>query len=137
MILCRVSFYFESISLDENWRKYPYPYFPQKNACFRGEGVDHLKRRNFRVCLQMTWILGFWRKSQNIMRVSQKCKLTATFSAGERFDNLFWKNKVDGTQKFVLTWKLALKVEKPTIDKIVKISNVQVDSNTKYISKII
>jgi len=38
------------------------------------------------------------------------------FLAGERLNSVFWKNRVDGTQKFVQTWKLALKVVKPTIE---------------------
>ena len=37
------------------------------------------------------------------MCVSEKCKLTSTFLAGERFDSVFWKNKVDGTQNLTYT----------------------------------
>ena len=60
------------------------------------------------------WVL--WKISQNVAYVCEMCKLMLTFLAGKRFDNVFWKNKVDGTQKFGQTWKLALKLEKPTIE---------------------
>ena len=38
------------------------------------------------------------------------------FLAGERCDSVFWKNKVNGTQKLRQTPKLALEVAKPTIE---------------------
>ena len=37
-------------------------------------------------------------KSQNVMDVSEKCVVTTSNVARERFDSVFWKNKVDGTQ---------------------------------------
>ena len=63
-----------------------------------------------------TQICGFLKKSQNPAYIYEKCKLMGAFLAGERFNNVFWKNRVDGTQKLVQTWKLALKVVKPTIE---------------------
>ena len=58
--------------------------------------------------------MGFGEKSQNIMGVSEKCKLTSTFLAGERFDSVFWKNKVDGTQNLTYNGKMMPKVLGPT-----------------------
>ena len=60
--------------------------------------------------------VGFLEKLQNLAYIREKCKLIAAFLAGERFDSVFWKNKVNGTQKLRQTWKLALKVAKPTIE---------------------
>ena len=34
-----------------------------------------------------------------------KFKLTTTFLAGEKFDSLFWKNKVDSTQNLTYKWE--------------------------------
>ena len=65
------------------------------------------------------WQHGFWsfgEKSQNIMCGSEKYKLTGSNSGEERFDSVFWKNKVDGTQNFDISWKSALEVTKPTIE---------------------
>ena len=58
----------------------------------------------------------FLEKSQNIVYICEKCKLMGAFLGGERFDIVFWKNKVDGTQKLGQTRKLPLKVVKPTIE---------------------
>ena len=60
--------------------------------------------------------VGFLKKSQNPAYICEKCKLMGAFLAGERLNSVFWKNRVDGIQKFVQTWKLALKVVKPTIE---------------------
>ena len=57
------------------------------------------------------------------MGVSEKCVVMLTNLAGESFDSVFWKNRVDGTQKFVQTWKLALKVVKPTIENLKNLEN--------------
>ena len=38
------------------------------------------------------------------------------FLGGKSFDIAFWKNKVDGTQNFDISWKSALEVAKPTIE---------------------
>ena len=52
------------------------------------------------------------------MGVSEKCKLTATFLAGENFDSVFWKNKVDGTQNLTYNEKMMPKVLGPTNEKM-------------------
>ena len=52
------------------------------------------------------------------MGVSEKCKLTATFLAGERFDSVFWKNKVGGTQNLTYDGKIMPKVLGPTNEKM-------------------
>ena len=52
------------------------------------------------------------------MGVSEKCKLTGTFLAGERFDSVFWKNKVDGTQNLIHNGKMVPKVLGPTVEKM-------------------
>ena len=61
-------------------------------------------------------LVGFMKKSENLAYICEKCKLIAAFLAGERFDSVFWKNKVNGTQKLRQTWKLALEVAKSTIE---------------------
>ena len=38
--------------------------------------------------------------------------------AGERFDSVFWKNKVDGTQNLTHNGKLMAKVVGPTSEKM-------------------
>ena len=43
--------------------------------------------------------VGFLEKSENLAYICEKCKLIAAFLAGERSDSVFWKNKVNGTQK--------------------------------------
>ena len=63
-----------------------------------------------------TKICGFSGKIRKSSVHMRKVQVNGGILAGERFDSVFWKNKVDGAQKFVLTWKLALKVEKPTIE---------------------
>ena len=40
------------------------------------------------------------------MGVSEKCVVMATYLAGERFDSVFWKNKVDGTQHLTFYGKI-------------------------------
>ena len=52
------------------------------------------------------------------MGVSEKCKLTSTFLAGKRFDSVFWKNKVDGTQNLTYNGKMMPKVLGPTNEKM-------------------
>ena len=52
------------------------------------------------------------------MGISENCKLTATNLAGERFDTVFWKNKVDGTQNLTYNVKMMPKVLGPTIEKM-------------------
>ena len=61
-------------------------------------------------------ICGFSGKSQNRGYVYEKCILTGTFLGGKSFDIVVWKNKVDGTQNFDISWKSALEVAKPTIE---------------------
>ena len=70
-----------------------------------------------------TQICVFWKKSLNLAYICEKCKLMGAFWDGERFNSVFWKNRVDGTQKFVQTWKLALKVVKPTIENLKNLEN--------------
>ena len=50
------------------------------------------------------------------MGLLEKCILTGTFLVGKSFDIVVWKNKVDGTQNFDITWKSAWEVAKPTIE---------------------
>ena len=38
------------------------------------------------------------------------------FLGGKSFDTVVWKNKVNGTQNFDISWKSALEVTKPTIE---------------------
>ena len=52
------------------------------------------------------------------MGISENCELTATNLAGERFDSIFWKNKVDGTQNLTYNGKMMPKVLGPTIEKM-------------------
>ena len=52
------------------------------------------------------------------MGVSEKCVKTLTNLAGERFDSVFWKNKVDGTQKLTYNGKMMPKVFGLTIEKM-------------------
>ena len=52
------------------------------------------------------------------MGVSEKCVLMATFLAGERFDSVLWKNKVDGTQNLTYNGKMMPKVLGPTSEKM-------------------
>ena len=52
------------------------------------------------------------------MGISENCKLTATNLAGERFDSVFWKNKVDGTQNLTYNGKMMPKVIGPTNEKM-------------------
>ena len=52
------------------------------------------------------------------MGVSEKCVVTLTFLAGERFDSVFWKNKVDGTQNLTYNEKMMPKVLGPTNEKM-------------------
>ena len=49
---------------------------------------------------------------------SEKCKLTASNSGEERFDSVFWKNKIDGTQNLIYNGKMMPKVLEPTIEKM-------------------
>ena len=51
--------------------------------------------------------VGLLEKSQNRGYVYEKCILTGTFLGGKSFDIVVWKNKVDGTQNFDITWKSA------------------------------
>ena len=60
--------------------------------------------------------VGFLEKSQNQAYVYEKCILMGTFLGGKSFDIVVWKNKVDGTQNFDISWKSALEVAKPTIE---------------------
>ena len=60
--------------------------------------------------------VGFLEKSQNQAYVYEKCILMGAFLAGKSFDIVVWKNKVDGTQNFDITWKSAWEVAKPTIE---------------------
>ena len=60
--------------------------------------------------------VGFLEKSQNQAYVYEKCIWMLTFLAGKSFDIVVWKNKVDGTQNFDISWKSALEVAKPTIE---------------------
>ena len=60
--------------------------------------------------------VGFLEKSQNQAYVYEKCELMLTFLGGKRLDIVVWKNKVDGTQNFDISWKSALEVTKPTIE---------------------
>ena len=52
------------------------------------------------------------------MGVSEKCVLTGSNLAGERFDSVFWKNKVDGTQNLTYNGKMMPKVLGPTNEKM-------------------
>ena len=52
------------------------------------------------------------------MGISENCNLSATNLAGERFDNAFWKNKVDGTQNLTYNGKMMPKVLGPTNEKM-------------------
>ena len=52
------------------------------------------------------------------MGVSEKSVVTLTNLAGERFDSVFWKNKVDGTQNLTYNGKMMPKVLGPTIEKM-------------------
>ena len=58
------------------------------------------------------------------MGVSEKCKLTASNLGGERFDSMFWENKVDGTQNLTYNGKMMPKVLGPTIEKKWKIGKI-------------
>ena len=60
--------------------------------------------------------MGFLEKSQNQAYVYEKCILMGTFLAGKSFDIVVWKNKVDGTQNFDISWKSALDFAEPTIE---------------------
>ena len=51
------------------------------------------------------------------MDVNEKCVVTASNLAGERFDSVFWKNKVNGTQNLSYNEKMMPKVLGPTIEK--------------------
>ena len=67
------------------------------------------------------WQHGFWsfgEKSQNIMGVSKKCVVMLTNLAGERFDSVFWKNKVDGTENLTYNGKIIPEVLGPTIEEM-------------------
>ena len=52
------------------------------------------------------------------MGVSKKCVVMLTNLAGERFDSVFWKNKVDGTQNLTYNGKMMPKVIGPTNEKM-------------------
>ena len=52
------------------------------------------------------------------MGVSEKCKLTGSNSGEERFDSVFWKKKVDGTQNLTYNGKMIPKVLGPTNEKM-------------------
>ena len=67
--------------------------------------------------------LSGFEKSQNPAYLCETHKLMLVFLAGERFDNVFGKNKIDGTQEFGQTWKLTLKVVKFTIENRKKLEN--------------
>ena len=51
------------------------------------------------------------------MGVSKKCVVMLTNLAGERFDSVFWKNKVDGTQNLTYNGKMIPKLLGPTSEK--------------------
>ena len=51
------------------------------------------------------------------MGVSENNVVMLTNLAGERFDSVFWKNKVDGTQNLTYNGKLMPKVVGPTSEK--------------------
>ena len=74
-----------------------------------------------------TWILGAGEKSQNIMGVSEKCVVSASNVAGERFDSVFWKNEVDGTQNLTYNGKMMPKVLGPTNEKNAKLEKLIFD----------
>ena len=61
------------------------------------------------------------------MGVSEKCKLTSTFLAGEIFDSVFWKNKVDGIQNLTYNGKMMPKVLGPTNEKNAKLEKLIFD----------
>ena len=84
---------------------------------------------NSYICIKMltTPILGFVEKSQNIMGVSKKCVVMLTNLAGERFDSVFWKNKVDGTQNLTYNGKMMPKVLGPTNEKNAKLEKLIFD----------
>ena len=63
-----------------------------------------------------TQICEFSGKPKNQGYVCEKCELMLTFLGGKRLDIVVWKNKVDGTQNFDISWKSALEVTKPTIE---------------------
>jgi len=56
-------------------------------------------------------------KSQNLMSVSEKWKLTFRNSGEERFKMLLFENKVDGTQNLIYNGKMRSKVLEPIIEK--------------------
>ena len=51
------------------------------------------------------------------MGVSEKCKLTGSNLAEERFDSVFWKNKIDGTQNLIYNGKWCQKCSDPQLKK--------------------
>ena len=64
-----------------------------------------------------TQICGFSGKiTKSSLHIYEKCELMLTFLGGKRLDIVVWKNKVDGTQNFDISWKSALEVAKPTIE---------------------
>ena len=60
--------------------------------------------------------VGFLEKSQNQAYVYEKFELMLTFLGGKSFDIVVWKNKVNSTQNFDISWKSALEVAKPAIE---------------------
>ena len=63
-----------------------------------------------------TQICGFSGKITNQACVYEKCILMGAFLAGKSFDIVVWKNWVDGTQNFTISWVSALEIAKPTIE---------------------
>ena len=77
------------------------------------------KSGNSTQCQWKRWqhrFVCFLEKSQNRGYVYEKCILTGTFFGVKSFDIVVWRNKVDGTQNFDISWKSALEVAKPTIE---------------------
>ena len=71
--------------------------------------------------------VGFLEKSENLAYICEKCKLIGAFLAGERFDSVFWKNKVDGTQNLTYNGKMMPKVLGPTSEKNGKLEKLIFD----------
>ena len=61
------------------------------------------------------------------MGVSEKCVVTLTNLAGERFDSVFWKNKVDDAQNLTYNGKMMPKVLGPTVEKNGKLEKLILD----------
>ena len=94
--------------------------------------MKHLgsKNGNFSEYDEKRWphkLVGFMKKSENLTYICERCKLIAAFLAGERFDSVFWKNKVDGTQNLTYNGKLMPKVVGPTSEKNGKLKKLIFD----------